>query len=61
VDFGEVESKLNGEPTVSEKPDGTKTATAQLRLNAYGREEEQLFFSVTYLVEEVNYVDPSLR
>lgn len=61
VDFGEVESKLDGDPTVSKNSDGTKTATAKLRLNAYGKEEKSVSFSVTYLLEEVDYVDPSLR
>lgn len=61
VDFGEVESEMDGEPTVSENPDGTKTATAKLRLNAYGKEEKPLSFSVTYFLEEVDYVDPGFR
>lgn len=61
VDFGEVESITEGAPTVSENPDGTKTATAKLNLNAYAREESILSFSVTYFVEEVDYVDPSLQ
>lgn len=61
VDFGEVESKLEEDPTVSENPDGTKTTSAELHLNAYDREEKMLSFSITYFVEEVDYVDPSLR
>lgn len=61
VDFGEVESESEEDPTISENPDGTKTASTRLRLNAYGREEMTLSFSVTYFVEEVEYVDPSLR
>lgn len=61
VDFGEVESRPEGDPTVSKNPDGTKTASAKLRLNAYAREEKTLSFSVTYFAEEVDYVDPSLR
>ncbi len=61
VDFGEVESMLHEDSVVSENPDGTKTASAKLRLNAYGKEEKTLSFSATYLVEEVDYVAPSLR
>ncbi len=61
VDFGEVESELEGDPILSENPDRTKTTSANLRLNTYGREEKKLSFSVTYFVEEVDYVDPSLR
>lgn len=61
VDFGEVESRSEEDSTVSENPDGTKTATANLRLNAYGRDEKTVSFSVTYFVEEVDYVDPSLQ
>ncbi len=61
VDFGEVESRLEGEAIISENSDGTKTASAKLSLNAYGREEMIIAFSVTYFVEEVDYVDPSLR
>ncbi len=61
VDFGEVESSLEEGSTVSDNPDGTKTVTAKLLLNAYGREETMLSFSVTYFVEEVDYVDPSLK
>lgn len=61
VDFGEVESGQEEELTISKNLDGTKTATAKLRLNAYGRNEETISFSVTYFVEEVDYVDPSLQ
>lgn len=61
VDFGEVESKLEEDSTLSENPDGTKTATAKLRMNAYARDEKTRSFSVTYFVREVNYVDPGLR
>lgn len=61
VDFGEVDSELEGEPTVTKNPDGTKTVSAKLRLNAYGKQEKELSFSVTYFIEEVGYVDPSLR
>ncbi len=61
VDFGEVESRPEGDPTASKNSDGTKTATAKLRLNAFGKDEKTLPFSVTYLAEEVDYVDPSLR
>lgn len=61
VDFGEVESRLEGEPTISENSDGTKTVSTKLSLNAYEREETTILFSVTYFVEEVDYVDPSLR
>jgi hypothetical protein len=61
VDFGEVESKLEEDPTLSNNPDDTKTASANLLLNVYGRDEKAISFSVTYFVEEVDYVDPSLR
>lgn len=61
VDFGEVVSDQEEETTISNNPDGTKTATAKLRLNAYARDEETIPFSVTYFVEEVDYVDPSLQ
>lgn len=61
VDFGEVESRPEGETDISENPDGTKTVSTKLSLNAYEREETTIPFSVTYFVEEVDYVDPSLR
>ncbi len=60
VDFGEVESLSDGGHTVSENPDGTRTARARLRLNAHGSDEAEIDFTVTYFVEEVDYVAPSL-
>ncbi|AHY48062.1 Hypothetical Protein RradSPS_2779 (plasmid) [Rubrobacter radiotolerans] len=60
VDFGEVESFSEGGHSVSENPAGTKTARARLRLSAYGRDEAEIGFAVTYFVKEVDYVAPGL-
>lgn len=60
VDFGEVESRLEGEPIISNNPDGTKTAKARVRLEAHGKDEAEIDFTVMYFVKEVDYVAPSL-
>lgn len=61
VDFGEVESYMEGEHETAENPDQTKTIRANLRLSKRHDREYVVPFSVTYFVREVNYVDPSLR
>lgn len=60
VDFGEVGSFSDEEHTISDNPDGTKTAKAKVRLESHGRDDSEVDFTVTYFVKEVDYVAPSL-
>jgi hypothetical protein len=60
VDFGEIESWMEGSPKAGTNPDGTKTASAEVHLR-HRSGDDIVLFSVTYFAREVNYVDPSLR
>jgi hypothetical protein len=61
VNFGEIESEMEGDSQSGTNPDGTKTVTANVRLRRYLDEEVLMPLSVTYFAREVNYVDPSLQ
>lgn len=60
VDFGEIESWLEGDTKSASNPDGTKTISVKVGLRR--RDKEGVVpFSVTYFAREVDYVDPILR
>lgn len=61
MDFGEIESWLDGNAESVSNPDGTKTVSANVLLRRHSDDKDAVPFSVTYFAREVNYVDPALR